>query len=206
MDIDSNLIALDADGVLVDYHEGYANAWGRAFGSVPAALDPHAYWAVDRYGVERLDPERKAHFRTHFDEGFWSTLPAIDGAVDACHALRSAGFRLVCVSAIRPEHREARERNLRDLGFPIDAVFDAHGESSTRSPKADALHRLRPAAFVDDFLPYFRGVDAQIHRALIDRSPNGSPNRGPEVPLLADSSHADLAAFATFWIQSRGAR
>ena len=37
------LIALDADGVLLDFHLGYAGAWARAFGTLPAERDPFAY-------------------------------------------------------------------------------------------------------------------------------------------------------------------
>jgi len=69
----------------------------------------------------------------------------------------------------------------------------------TRSPKADAIALLSPAAFVDDYLPYFRGVPAQVHTALILRGPNGSPNVGDELSL-AQSSHLDLPAFADFWL------
>ena len=201
---DPDLIAIDADGVMVDYHHAYAQAWGRAFGEVPAVVDPDAYWAYDRYAIPRLGGEKLAHFKTHFGHEFWSALPAIEGAVEACVDLKKAGFRLVCVSAIHPENRAAREQNLRDLGFPLEAVVGAHGDSSTRSPKADALFKLRPAAFVDDYVAYLRGVHPGIHRALVDRSPNGSPNRGPEADELADSKHANLAEFARFWIQRTG--
>ena len=62
------LIALDADGVLLDFHLGYAGAWARAFGSRPAERDPLAYWPIDRWEVDRLDEERRLHFRRHFDE------------------------------------------------------------------------------------------------------------------------------------------
>jgi hypothetical protein len=68
------LIALDADGVLLDFHLGYAGAWARAFGSRPAERDPLAYWPIDRWEVERLDEERRLHFRRHFDEQFWSSV------------------------------------------------------------------------------------------------------------------------------------
>ena len=64
------LIALDADGVLLDFHLGYAGAWARAFGTPPAERDPLAYWPIDRWEVERLDEERRLHFRSHFDEQF----------------------------------------------------------------------------------------------------------------------------------------
>lgn len=42
------LIALDADGVLLDFHLGYAGAWRRAFGALPVERDPLAYWPIDR--------------------------------------------------------------------------------------------------------------------------------------------------------------
>lgn len=41
-------IALDADGVLLDNHSAYRNAWQRAFGVLPDVRDPNAYWPIDR--------------------------------------------------------------------------------------------------------------------------------------------------------------
>ncbi|WP_418314695.1 HAD family hydrolase [Piscinibacter sakaiensis] len=193
------LIALDADGVLLDFHHGYADAWHRAFGLRPGERDPLAYWPVDRWEVERLQGERLSHFGRHFDLHFWSNLPAIDGAIDACHRLRDAGFDLVCVSALDFEYEKARLGNLRTLGFPIERVVATGHHNGARSPKADAITALAPVAFVDDFLPYFRGMPASIHAALILRAPNGSPNAGDELSLC-HSRHQDLAAFATAWL------
>ena len=89
-----DLIALDADGVLLDFHLGYAGAWRRAFGAAPRERDPLAYWPMDRWEVTRLDEPGRAHFRRHFDDHFWSTVPAIEGAVDACQRLHDAGHLL----------------------------------------------------------------------------------------------------------------
>ena len=193
------LIALDADGVLLDFHLGYAGAWQRAFGAAPAERDPLAYWPIDRWLVERLDEDRRAHFRSHFDAELWSSVPAIEGALDACHRLHDAGFDLVCVSALDAEHETARLRNLRDHGFPIERVFATGNAAGERSPKADAIAALAPDAFVDDYLPYFRGVPDVVHTALILRAPNGSPNSGPEL-ALACSIHQDLPGFADYWL------
>jgi phosphoglycolate phosphatase-like HAD superfamily hydrolase len=193
------LIALDADGVLLDFHLGYAGAWQRAFGAAPAERDPLAYWPIDRWLVERLDEDRRAHFRSHFDAEFWSSVPAIEGALGACHRLHDAGFDLVCVSALDAEHETARLRNLRDHGFPIERVFATGNAAGERSPKADAIAALAPDAFVDDYLPYFRGVPDVVHTALILRAPNGSPNSGPEL-ALARSIHQDLPGFADYWL------
>lgn len=193
------LIALDCDGVLLDFHVGYASAWERAFGQAPAERDPLAYWPIDRWAVERLTPERRPQFRAAFDEHFWATLPPIEGALDACHRLHAAGFELVCVSALELEFEAARLRNLRDLGFPIERVIATGNAEGARSPKADAIERLDPIAFVDDYLPYLRGLPAQVHTALVLRAPNGSPNVGPDL-ALARSVHDDLAGFATHWL------
>jgi len=193
------LIALDADGVLLDFHLGYASAWQRAFGQAPAERDPQAYWPMGRWHVERLDPARRLQLRAAFDEHFWTTVPAIAGAVEACHRLSDAGFDLICVSALELEFEAARLRNLRDLGFPIERVIATGNAAGERSPKADAIAALQPIAFVDDYIPYMRGVPGHVHTALVLRAPNGSPNTGPDM-VLAKSVHDDLAGFTDHWL------
>lgn len=197
--INPNLIALDADGVLLDYHHAYAQAWSKAFGGTPTVLDPLAYWPKDRYGFAHLSGADLAHFRSFFDLDFWSTIPAMPGAIEACKSLARQGYDLVCLTAIKPEHRQARIENLQSLGFPIREVISAHGEPTVESPKARALRNLMPAAFVDDYLPYLRGAPDRIHCALIARSPHGTPNTGPEMSL-ARSIHGDLLEFSNYWI------
>jgi phosphoglycolate phosphatase-like HAD superfamily hydrolase len=185
--------------VLLDFHRGYAGAWERAFGRYPEERDPLAYWPMDRWAVERLDDRQRAHFRTHFDDRFWATVPAIAGAPEACHRLHDAGYELVCVSALDLVYEEARLRNLRDHGFPIERVIATGHHEGARSPKADAIEALRPLAFVDDYLPYLRGLPAEVHAALVLRAPNGSPNIGPELAIV-QSVHDDLPAFARHWL------
>ena len=83
--------ALDADGVLLDLSLAYASAWERAFGARPAERDPQAYWPMDRWEVSRLSSEDMQRFRRCFDEPFWASMPACEGAVEACHRLHDAG-------------------------------------------------------------------------------------------------------------------
>lgn len=64
------VIALDADGVLLDYGTAYAGAWRRAFGTYPRERDPDAYWPIDRWEVERLEGQRLQTFRQAFDHEF----------------------------------------------------------------------------------------------------------------------------------------
>ncbi|WP_333908892.1 hypothetical protein [Acidovorax sp. NCPPB 4044] len=73
------VIALDADGVLLDYNAAYAKLWGEVFGVLPAERDPNAYLAMDRWSVEMLSGPRLEIFRASFDEQFWSQLASRDG-------------------------------------------------------------------------------------------------------------------------------
>lgn len=195
-------IALDADGVLLDYSLAYAGAWQRAFGSYPQEVDPQAYWPKQRWGVADLSGAALDRFRACMDETFWSTMPALDKAVDACHQLHEAGFRLVCVTALQPEFEQARLRNLRDLGFPIETVIATGSDATGGSPKARAVDQLAPVAFVDDFLPYFKGVRSGVHLALVHRGRNGTPNAGPDMALV-HSQHDSLWEFSQ-WMLARG--
>lgn len=195
------IIALDADGVLLDYHVAYRSAWEKAFNQLPALKDPNAYWPIDRWEVRKLEGDELLHFRCFFSEEFWRTIPAIDGAIDACNQLHDAGFELVCISAIESKFENARLENLMNLGFPIRRVIATSGTTGAMSPKAAALSLLNPLVFVDDFLPYHRGVSPTIHRALITRETNGTPNLGTELDNI-DSRHQDLLMFSNWWLEN----
>ena len=194
------ILALDADGVLVDLHIGYARAWQHAFGLALAERDPLAYWPADRWDTERLDAEQRLQLRAQFErQELWESLPAIAGAVEACHRLHDAGYELVCVTALEARFQVARQRNLKALGFPIRRVVATGHVEGERSPKADAIAALRPVAFVDDYIAYMRGMPTEVHTALVLRAPNGSPNVGDELRLVR-SMHQDLADFTDHWL------
>jgi hypothetical protein len=199
----SRVIALDCDGVLLDYGSAYGLAWERAFGDRPTLCNPHAYWPIDRWGVPRLSGPALAQLRQVFDDTFWRTIPAVEGAAEACELLVQAGYELICVTALDPRYLAARQRNLRELGFPLSQVYatDSQNTASGASPKAALLNRLRPACFVDDYAPYLKGVDDEIHKVLITRDPVGSPNTGPLLDL-AHSCFQDLLAFASDALRS----
>lgn len=192
-------IALDCDGVLLDYNLAYARAWSRFSGRYPAERDPLAYWHFDRWDVQRLSGERLAHLRLFFNEEFWSTIEPITGAVEACNRLHDHGLELVCVTALHDQFSEARLKNLRDLGFPIERVFTTGNQSGEQSPKAQVIDEIKPVAFIDDYLPYMSGIRSETHTALILREPNGSPNTGPGLDSVG-STHVNLAAFTEWWL------
>lgn len=196
------VIALDADGVLLDYNRAYAGAWAQAFGERPRLVNPRAYWPMDRWGVERLEGERLARFRACFDATFWSTIPPLPGAVQASRDLAAAGYRLVCVTAMDRAFAPARWRNLRDLGFAVERVVAVGKPGGPGNPKAAPAAALRAVAVVDDYLPYLQGLPRAVHAALIehesDRDRHGSPNADPAL-AAPHSRHADLRAFVDWW-------
>jgi phosphoglycolate phosphatase-like HAD superfamily hydrolase len=196
----NHLIVLDADGVLLDYNLAYASAWERAFGSYPQLKNHNAYWAKDRWAVEQLEGDSLSTFRTVFDESFWSTIPAIKGALEACHTLSRAGYELICVTALSGKYQAARLQNLVQLGFPIETVLTVDHSESTLSPKAEIINLIKPIAFVDDYLPYMSGVHVDTHRALITRESEMSPNEGPFLEGIS-SVHTNLEDFAKFWLE-----
>jgi hypothetical protein len=199
MTMRKSIIALDADGVLLDYSSAYATAWERAFGARPTERDPTAYWPIDRWNVPRLSGAGLERFRACFDDQFWSAIPAIGGALEACIRMHHAGYDLICISALEARFEASRLRNLRDLGFPIERVIATPLHATADSPKASVLNTLMPIAFVDDYLPYFRGVAPGVHKALIHRQRTGSPNVGLDLSSIS-SEHADLAGFADWWL------
>jgi len=87
------------------------------------------------------------------------------------------------------------------MSFSVEQELPKSGEAPALA--RDAVGRLRgnvPEAFVDDYLPYLRGVPGHVHTALVLRAPNGSPNEGVELSL-AKSVHDDLPGFADFWLR-----
>lgn len=194
----ARVITLDCDGVLLDYGAAYGSVWERSFGERVELKNARAYWPIDRWGVRHLSGAELKQLRAHMDELFWSTIPAINGAVQACAQLRSMGYTLVCVTAIASRYLAARRQNLQDLGFGIETVIATDADVYQESPKAAVLNALRPVALVDDYAPYMVGVSASIHKALIDRDPQGSPNVGAALAQV-DSVHASLNAFVKYW-------
>ena len=196
---DSRVIALDGDGVLIDYHEGYAMAWERAFGERPQVRDPQGYHPMDYWNVPRLGYSERLHLKEKgFTRDVWASMPAIAGAREACERLNAAGFSLVCVTAMSARYHKEREHNLHSLGFNVTRVYTAP-HAGLGNPKARIISKLSPVAFVDDYLPYLQGIPQSTWSALIEGRKNNSPNRlqGFKEP---NSRHDSLIDFVQFWL------
>lgn len=196
-------LAVDCDGVLVDYPPAYPIVWERAFGAKISVVDPTAYHAANRYGVSFESEKQMLHFFSNFTDDVWESLPALPGAVEACHLLVEAGYELLTVTALDPKFAGARLANLRRHGFPIDKVI-ATGRADLGNSKHHALNQLRPVAMVDDLATNFIGLHDSIHRALIHKRAADSPDPLYET-TQPHSEHATLLDFARFWVEQRRA-
>lgn len=162
-------LAIDGDGVIFDYSAGYINNWEKIFGYRPKLLNPAATLVTQRYGIPKLSGDVLEDFQNLFDFEFWSTLPILDGADEAIQIL-AEDYELHLVTAIDQKNVEARWQNLGNMPFksiiatPTSSAYDRRVDIS---PKAKAVSDLKAVAFVDDYLPFHRGIDTRVYRALI---------------------------------------
>lgn len=168
-------IALDADGVLLDYNLAWGTLWQQAYGRPLECVEPNAYHATTYWGVEM--PDQSHDFWALFDHCGWRNMPAKPGAVEACQRMASAGHRLVCVTSMPVHHQHTRLANLKDLGFPIEQVIATGAGRKGENPKREAIERLAPDWFVDDELRKLKDL-ARVKCALIDPGHPDSPNHG----------------------------
>lgn len=152
------LVAVDADGVLLNYEHHYRHlaevALGRSF---DREIDPEADHAAERYGIPR-NPETWAKLAPLFAQGGWRTLPALPGAVEAARLLQEQDVRLVCVSCLPEEFAIDRAENLMALGIHVDDVIAVGAGAAGENPKRAVLESLAPDVFVDDWASNFEGL------------------------------------------------
>lgn len=194
----SDLLAIDGDGVVVDYRQAYPVVWKKAFGAELPMVRPDAYHAHNAYGIVWESPAQEEHFFRHFDDEAWSTMPAMEGVLDACNQLVKAGHTLVCVTSMNPRFADARRQNFRTLGLPVSEVY-AVKRLDSGNPKLKVLHELGAAALVDDLLDNFEGLADAIHRAYIDYGRYDAPGIGSTF-IRRHSTHSSLLDFARYWL------
>lgn len=192
------IIALDCDGVILDYNLAYARLWHHVFGQAPTLIRKGAYHATNEYQMNFESDLHKSQFFDAFDSKGWLDMPALEGAVEACQMLHDAGNELVVVSSM-PEHRDLhRLINLQKLGIPVTKVIATGRKPGEVNPKLRFLKQLKPVAFADDLVSNFIGVE-QVHCALIDWNVPDNPNVDADHSLVS-SKHGSLLDFASYWV------
>lgn len=172
------IIAIDGDGVMLDYKSGYAHTWEVCFGDTLSVQNP-SYHATTHFGV--TNPDKAGKFWRLFEEHGWVNMKPEPHALDACLRLAEAGYRLVCVTAIPAHCADKRLQNLRELGFPIDDVI-ATGMKGEGNPKKAVLDQLAPEWFIDDEAKKLK--DLSCKTILINPPYHDSPNANEDLGFV----------------------
>lgn len=185
------IIALDADGVLLHYNNAFKNFYELFFKVSLTIQDPNAYHATRYLGIDPPDND-SPFWKAFSDQDVWGSMPAIEGAIEACHQLKSLDFDLVCVTSMPVQFEHRRLHNLQILGFPIERVIATGRKSSgdvpetthsSENPKKEVIDLLKPAWFVDDEWRKLKNIE-NVNLVMIDPGCSDSPNKETDYSKL----------------------
>jgi len=138
-DMTDSIIALDADGVLLDLNEAW-RAQACDILNRPVSLRHQAFEMTRRYGISAKEEELV------WQSFHWSDFPTIDGAAEGVEQLHALGREIHVITAIAREHRDLRLDNLSHLNIPAENI---HCTGFNQS-KSHVLQTLRAHVYVDD--------------------------------------------------------
>lgn len=201
----TDIIALDGDGVLFDYNEMYAQVWEKAFGKKPEKNPVRAYHVRNQYAMDFMSADHKKHFHDVFSTHGWENMMPLPGAVQACQKIHNLGFSLVIVSTMPSEHKEKRLSNAKKYDMPIAHIHTADKDIDDLgldfyNPKKSIIEALRPVAFLDDLLINLYQLNTSTHKAWLRWDTFDNPN-SPEHISWADSIHDNMTEFAQ-WVEN----
>ncbi|UJR08062.1 hypothetical protein I4U23_012339 [Adineta vaga] len=196
------IIALDCDGVLLDFDATYAQIYEKTFGKQLTIVAPKSCWAETKYGIALTD-EEQYQFDQVWNEHGWRTMPVKEGALEACQLLHQAGYELVCVTAMSARYSEHRLENFRSHGFPIDKIICTGYDSNNicKNPKKKMIEDLHPVVFVDDLRRNFKDIQG-VHTkfVFIDHEREDDPDR--HETIYYDIKYPSLLAFAKDFLRT----
>ncbi len=153
-------IALDVDGVLLDFVPAWISYAERLLGRKLNWYNPSSYRMHEKLDITRAEAD--AVWNLFNAEGGWLTLQAIPGAPAVVAELKKYA-QVVAVTASDPKHTEQREQNLRelDMEMPVFAV-------GIGGCKREVLHRLQPRMFVEDMVHNLEAAPAGTERIWLN--------------------------------------
>ncbi|CAF4163271.1 unnamed protein product [Adineta steineri] len=197
------IIALDCDGVLLDYHATFAQIYEQTFGKKLTIVSPNAHYAERKYNVNFND-EEKEKFKQVWNEYGWRRMPMHDGALEACLLLHEAGYELICVTAMSSNFIEHRLENFRLHGFPIDKIISSgyDKDNFNNNPKRKIIEDLNPVVFVDDLRRNFNNIQ-HVHTKLIfiDHQREDDPNQHDNI--YYDAKYGSLLEFVKDFLKTK---
>ncbi len=170
------IIAVDADGVMLDYNSAYKEVYMQGFGIDLALVDKNAFHAHNMWSQEQINAKQKSDFyKMSHVLRIWKRMKALEGAVVAINNLVDSGYEIVCVTSMPAQYEADRLHNLQALGFKINRVI-ATSRKGKGNPKKSYIESLCPLYFVDDLIKNFEGIESSAQLVYIDRKYSDNPN------------------------------
>ncbi len=181
-------IALDVDGVMVDFLPGFEKAFEKVLGR-PAIRVRNAWALEDAYNA--TSEEIEAVWQGIADMHIYRELAPLPGAIDALHLLQEEGYELHAVTAIQHRFEADRRDNLRALGFRSSFIHPV-GDL----PKTPVLRQIQPLWFADDQVKHLHAAPFVPHRVWIHSTDEQFPEEAGEHTHEARS----LLEFVEHWL------
>lgn len=161
-------IALDVDGVLLDFMHSFDEAAEIVLGrKVVANQDENK---MDHYHLGKrvgTDDTTAANILEYMQtSGMYARLRALPGAKEAVKAIKDDGYHITIVTALPDNVKEMRLKNLLDV---LDLVPDEIYCVGMGQSKAEALKKVNPDVFVDDRIDYLANAPYVYHLAWCDQ-------------------------------------
>ena len=162
------VIALDVDGVLLDFMPAFEKAAEEVFGR---KMDIHKdEYKMDYYHLSKrinTSEEEVAKVLNYMIEtGVYANLKPLPGAIEAVKAIQEAGFKIAIVTALPEAAKESRLLNLKNyLGLVPDEIHCVGMGMS----KGDKLREINPDVFIDDRIDYLASAPFIYHLAWVDQ-------------------------------------
>lgn len=166
------IIALDCDGVLLNYIDKYKSIYEEMFNTEISVVNPRSFTADVHLGIDWTGREKEqCDFYELFAQKGWKSMKALPGAVQATEHMRDLGYKVVVVTSMPEEKALDRASNLKDVGIYFNDVIACGCHSKTRpglNLKESHLKKLKPEYFADDLLSNFYNVSDITKCVLID--------------------------------------
>jgi FMN phosphatase YigB (HAD superfamily) len=162
------VIALDVDGVLLDFMPAFDKAAEALLGKrIKIHKDEHSlnhYHLKDR--IQSTQEDVDAVLQYMIDTGVYANLQPLPGAREALDAIKAEGFKIVLVTALPEAAKLSRLLNLKNyLDFEPDEIHCV-GMGMTKGEK---LKEIQPDVFIDDRIDYLASGASIYHLAWVDQ-------------------------------------
>lgn len=168
------VIALDCDGVLLNYIDTYQKIYEEMFNTKISVVNPRSFTADTHLGInwKGRDKEQAAFYDLFAEKG-WKSMIALPGAVEATHHMKDLGYKVVIVTSMPEDKAMDRASNLQNVGVYFNDVIACGSHSKAVAGvnlKEPHLKKLKPEYFADDLLSNFYNVSDITKCILIDWS------------------------------------